>query len=124
MNLRHSKLKYLSTNPTFGRHEAKEDLRCYQHLGRCEDNDCASLSSTACAGQAQSEFVADMSQAGYRFSESQLDRWVARVNAGEAAVSTTKAWVPPVHLAREQRDIAGGWLLSQNLRGVSVHRLD
>jgi len=65
-----------------------------------------------------------MSQAGYRFSESQLDRWVARVNAGEAAVSTTKATGPLVHLARELRDIAGGWLLSQNLRGVSVHRLD
>ena len=75
-------------------------------------------------GKLRREFFADMSQAGYRFSESQLDRWVARVNAGEAAVSTTKATGPPVHLAREQRDIAGGWLLSQNLRGVSVHRLD
>jgi len=75
-------------------------------------------------GKLRREFVADMSQAGYRFSESQLDRWVARVNAGDAAVSTTKVTGQPVHLAREQRDIAGGWLLSQNLRGVSVHRLD
>ena len=65
-----------------------------------------------------------MSQAGYRFSESQLDRWVARVNAGETAVSITKATSPSVHLTREQRDIAGGWLLSQNLRGIPVHRSD
>jgi|GEM_PF-1891702 len=75
-------------------------------------------------GKLRREFVADMSQAGYRFSESQLDRWVARVNAGETAVSITKATSPSVHLTREQRDIAGGWLLSQNLRGIPVHRSD
>ena len=54
-------------------------------------------------GKLRREFVADMSQAGYRFSESQLDRWVARVNAGETAVSITKATSPSVHLTREQR---------------------
>lgn len=75
-------------------------------------------------GKRRHEFVADMSQAGYTFSESQLDRWVARVNRDEAAVSTTKASGAPAHLTREQRDIAGGWILSQNFHGISVHRSD
>jgi transposase len=72
-------------------------------------------------GKLRREFVADMNQAGYKFSESQLDRWVARISAGEAAVSTTKATRPLAHLTREQRDIAGGWILSQNLHGTPVH---
>jgi len=75
-------------------------------------------------GKLRREFVADMSQAGYRFSESQLDRWVARINAGETAVSTSKATGASVHLTREQRDIAGGWVLSQNLHGTPVHLSD
>lgn len=65
-----------------------------------------------------------MSQAGYRFSESQLDRWVARINAGETAVSTSFAPGASVHLTREQRDIAGGWVLSQNWHGIPVHLSD
>jgi hypothetical protein len=44
-----------------------------------------------------------MDQAGYKFSESQLDRWVARINAGETAVSTSFAEGASVHLTREQR---------------------
>lgn len=75
-------------------------------------------------GKLRRAFVADMSQAGYRFSESQLGRWVARVNAGKTAVSITKATGPSAHLTRKQRDIAGGWVLSQNLRGVPVHLSD
>ena len=75
-------------------------------------------------GKLRREFVADMGQAGYSFSESQLDRWVARINAGEAAVSATKKTGALAHLTRGQRDIAAGWLLSQNLCGVSVHRSD
>jgi transposase len=75
-------------------------------------------------GKRRHAFVADMSQAGYPFSESQLDRWVARVNRDEAAISTTKASGAPAHLTREQRDIAGGWILSQNFHGISVHRAD
>jgi len=75
-------------------------------------------------GKLRREFVADMSEAGYRFSESQLDRWVARINAGEAAISNSKATGRPVHLTREQRDIAGGWVLSQNLHGTPVHLSD
>ena len=75
-------------------------------------------------GKLRREFVADMGQAGYSFSESQLDRWVARINAGEAAVSATKTTGALAHLTREQRDIAAGWLLSQNLCGVYVHRSD
>ena len=75
-------------------------------------------------GKRRSEFVADMRQAGYGFGESQLDRWVARVSTGETAVSTTKATGALVLLTRAQRDVAGGWLLSQNLRGVPVHRFD
>lgn len=75
-------------------------------------------------GKRRCEFVADMGQAGYTFSESQLDRWVARINAGDTAVFSTKMSGASVHLMREQRDIAGGWLLSQNLRGISVHLSD
>jgi transposase len=75
-------------------------------------------------GKLRHEFVADMSQAGYRFSESQLDRWVAHINAGESAVSTSKATGASAHLTHEQRDISGGWLLSQNLRGAPVHLSD
>lgn len=75
-------------------------------------------------GKLRREFVADMNQAGYRFSESQLDRWVARINAEETAVSTSKATGASVHLTREQRDIAGGWLLSQNLHGTPIHLSD
>ncbi len=66
-------------------------------------------------GKLRREFVADMGQAGYSFSESQLGRWLARINAGEAAVSATKTTSALAHLTREQRDIAAGWLLSQNL---------
>jgi transposase len=65
-----------------------------------------------------------MNQAGYKFSESQLDRWVARINAGETAVSASKATGASVHLTREQRDIAAGWVLSQNLHGTPVHLSD
>lgn len=75
-------------------------------------------------GKLRREFVADMSQAGYKFSESQLDRWVARINAGETAISTSKATGASVHLTREQRDITGGWVLSQNLHGIPVHLSD
>lgn len=75
-------------------------------------------------GKLRREFVADMNQAGYKFSESQLDRWVTRINTGEAAVSTSKATGASVHLTREQRDIAAGWVLSQNLHGIPVHLSD
>ena len=75
-------------------------------------------------GKHRSEFVADFNQAGYRFSESQLDRWVARINAGKTAVSTAKATTALACLTREQRDIAGGWVLLQNLHGVPVHLSD
>jgi len=43
------------------------------------------------AGKTRKEFIRDMHLAGYDVSERQLDRWVARINAGEVAVSTTKA---------------------------------
>ena len=75
-------------------------------------------------GKLRREFVMDMNQAGYKFSESQLDRWVARISTGETAVSTSKATGASAHLTREQRDIAGGWVLSQNLHGIPVHLFD
>jgi len=75
-------------------------------------------------GKLRREFVAEMKQAGYKFSESQLDRWVARINTRETAVSTSKATGASAHLIREQRDIAAGWVLSQNLHGTPVHLSD
>ena len=75
-------------------------------------------------GKLRREFVAEMNQAGYQFSESQLDRWVARINMGKAAVSTSKGTGASAHLTREQRDIAGGWVLSQNLQCTPVHLSD
>ena len=75
-------------------------------------------------GKLRCEFVAEMNQAGYKFSESQLDRWVARINAGEVAVSASKATGASARLTREQRDIAAGWVLSKNLHGIPVHLSD
>ena len=75
-------------------------------------------------GKLRREFVAEMKQAGYQFSESQLDRWVARINMGKAAVSTSKGTGASAYLTREQRDIAGGWVLSQNLQCTPVHLSD
>lgn len=73
------------------------------------------------SGKARWDFVGELSAAGYKVSARQLDRWVARVNAGETAVSTTKATGAEVLMSREQRDIAGGWVLAQNLVGAPVH---
>lgn len=75
-------------------------------------------------GKLRCEFVAEMNQAGYKFSESQLDRWVARINAGEVAISISKATGASARLTREQRDIVAGWVLSQNLHGIPVHLSD
>jgi transposase len=75
-------------------------------------------------GKFRREFVAEMNLAGYIFSESQLDRWVARIITGETAVSTSKATGASKHLTREQRDLAGGWILSQNIQGIPVHLSD
>ncbi len=74
-------------------------------------------------GKLRRDFVADMNKAGYKFSESQLDRWAARIKTGEDAVSASKATGASAHLTCKQRDIAGGWVLSQNLHGIPVHRL-
>ncbi|MEI7457703.1 MAG: hypothetical protein WCK93_13385 [Nitrosomonadales bacterium] len=76
------------------------------------------------AGKTRKEFVDDMRSAGYDVSERQLDRWVARINAGEVAVSTTKATGATAQLTREERDVIGGWVLTQNLHGASVHLAD
>ncbi len=75
-------------------------------------------------GKLRRDFVADMNKAGYKLSESQLDRWAARIKMGEDAVSASKATGASAHLTHEQRDIAGGWVLSQNLHGIPVHLSD
>src|SRR5690242_12270909 len=76
------------------------------------------------AGKPRSVFVAEWSESGYVFSSSQLTRWVARIDAGEAAVSTTKATGAEAALSREQRDIIGGWVLHCNQVGTTVHLAD
>ncbi len=58
-----------------------------------------------------------------RFGHPELDRWAARIKTGEDAVSASKATGASAHLTGKQRDIAGGWVLSQNLHGIPVHRL-
>ena len=72
-------------------------------------------------GKTRREFIGDLRTASYDVSELQLDRWVARINSGNAAVSITKATGAVPLLSREQRDIAGGWVLAQNLIGSPVH---
>ena len=76
------------------------------------------------AGKTRKEFVDDMRSAGYDVSERQLDRWVTRVNADELAISTTKATGATMQLTREDRNVVAGWVLAQNLSGVSVHLAD
>jgi transposase len=76
------------------------------------------------AGKTRKEFIRDMHLAGYDVSERQLDRWVARINAGEVAVSTAKASGATLRLTREERNVIGGWVLRQNLHGAPVHLAD
>jgi len=76
------------------------------------------------ADKARRDFVGELCAAGYAVSARQLDRWVARVNSGTTAVPTAKASGAPALLSREQRDIAGGWVLAQNLVGAAVHLAD
>jgi len=75
-------------------------------------------------GKTRKEFIRDLYLAGYDVSERQLDRWVARINAGEVAVSTTKASGATLRLTREERNVIGGWVLMQNLQGAPVHLAD
>ena len=76
------------------------------------------------AGKTRFDIIRDMHLAGYDVSERQLDRWVARINAGEVAVSTTKASGATLRLTREERNVIGGWVLMQNLHGTPVHLAD
>lgn len=62
-----------------------------------------------------------MHSAGYDVSERQLDRWVAQIKADKPAISTIKATGAKTQLTREDRNIAGGWVLTQNLNGASAH---
>jgi transposase len=70
------------------------------------------------------DFLETWRRAGYGFSKSQLHAWVARIDAGGAAVSTTKATGAEAALSREQRDIIGGWVLACNHDGTAVHLAD
>lgn len=73
------------------------------------------------SGKTRKEFVNDCCRAGYSFSESQLDRWVAKVRTSDTAVSNEKQSGNPAVCDREQRDITSGWVLDQNSHGEAVH---
>ena len=59
-------------------------------------------------GVRQRDFVDRLQNAGYSVSERQLDRWVARVDAGEPAVSAEKASGAAAALSSEQRALLAG----------------
>jgi hypothetical protein len=70
------------------------------------------------------DFVDQLQRTGYSVSERQLDRWVARVDAGEPAISAEKASGAAAALSSEQRALLAGWVLHQNHVSVSVRLTD
>jgi len=75
-------------------------------------------------GKRRRDFLADLKAAHLVVSKSSFNNWVARVDAGGTAISTEKATGAAVALSRSERDIAAGWVLSQNQAGVAVHLRD
>lgn len=72
-------------------------------------------------GKPRAEFVKELSDSGLHVSTRQLDRWVARVNESQEAISTMKLSGGIASLERPQRDIASGWVLEQIELGKAVH---
>jgi hypothetical protein len=58
--------------------------------------------------------------AGYTVSESQLNRWVARVGSNTSAVLENKQSGAEALLSREQRNVISGWVLDENDHGNLV----
>lgn len=72
-------------------------------------------------GTKRKDFVNKHALSGLVFSERQLDRWVARINNGDTAISIEKQSGLYTILHREKRDIVCGWVLNQNELGIAVH---
>jgi transposase len=72
-------------------------------------------------GTSRKAFTAEMGEAGFHFSERQLNRWVSLTNSGMEAVSPDKLAGRPCSLTRPQRDILSGMVLDQIDHGVPVH---
>lgn len=72
-------------------------------------------------GKPRGEFTAEMAQAGWTFSERQLDRWVSLTNVELEAISPEKQTGSSPSLTRPERDISAGWVLDRIDRGDAVH---
>lgn len=72
-------------------------------------------------GKSNKEFTGECAEAGWVFSERQLDRWLASVNSGLDAISPDKRTGSPPSMTREQRDISSGWVLDRIDHGSAVH---
>lgn len=71
-------------------------------------------------GKSNKEFTAECSEAGWNFSERQLDRWVALISSNVDAISSDKKTGSPPSLTRSQRDISSGWVLDRISHGANV----
>lgn len=65
-------------------------------------------------------FLEGLTFAGFSVSSRQLDRWVDRIESAGSAIKENKATGAIPLLNREQRDVASGWVLHENERGVAV----
>lgn len=72
-------------------------------------------------GKSNKEFTAECAEAGWQFSERQLDRWVSLINSGLEAISPQKLTGSPASLTRPERDISSGWVLDRIDHGEAVH---
>lgn len=72
-------------------------------------------------GKTNKEFTAECAEAGWVFSERQLDRWLASVNSDLEVISPEKMTGSLPSLLRTQRDISSGWVLDQIDHGIAVH---
>jgi len=72
-------------------------------------------------GKSNKEFTAECAEAGWEFSERQLDRWVSLINSGLEAISPEKLTGSPASLTRPERDISSGWVLDRIDHGEAVH---
>ncbi len=71
-------------------------------------------------GVTRAVFVESLKKAGCSVSESQLDRWVAALNARGTAIKEDKKTGSLPSLDREWRDVASGWVLHENEHGDAV----
>ena len=71
--------------------------------------------------KSRSEFVNELTEARAQVSERQLDRWVARIESNDEAISPDKLTGAAPSLCRERRDIASGWVLDELEHGQEVH---